>query len=162
MPRVINNGNPLKGEKRNNATFTDDQVVDLRRRVNAKEITVRKITDEFKCSKTSVIFMLLGRTYAHIPGKLETATTHPSGGGKRMSVTATFLAFHTVKIMGLSYRRAGLLLKTHPQNLPRRIKAYNPKNYPRHRLAFVKACINAGKLARLRQLNLHTVKVNSK
>jgi len=162
MPRIVNNGNLTKGENRQNSYFTDEQVADFRKKIAAKQTTVRKITDAFKCSKVTVILMLLGRTYKHVPGALKTVATHPSGRGRIMSTTDKFLAFHTVKIMKLSYRKASLLLKTHPGNLPRRVKAYDPRDYAKHRDRFVKMCRAQKRYARLIELKMHMDKALKK
>lgn len=140
--------------------FTDEEVERYRKEIKEGKTSVRKITDLHKVSKASVIFMLMGRTYKHVPDPLTTVATHRSGGGKSMTEIDKFLAFHALAILKLSYKRAGKLLGVAFTTVPRRANKYDPRNYAKHRANFVKNCIKKGKIKSLRALNMHRDKVN--
>lgn len=57
----------LKGGERNNAAFTDTEVIKYRRMVRNNKITRREIARRKGCSSTTAIWMISGRTYPHLP-----------------------------------------------------------------------------------------------
>lgn len=55
-----------RGEERQNAVFTDAQVIKLRKQVKIGRANARQIADNFSCDICTVQYMLKKKTYNHI------------------------------------------------------------------------------------------------
>lgn len=61
----------LIGEKNINAKLTDSKVIQIRQQFDENAITKKEIQQKYNISRRTVENMLLGRSYKHLPFKLE-------------------------------------------------------------------------------------------
>lgn len=62
---------PIKGQQKPNSKFKDKTVAILRKKFARGKITIGYITEKYSVSGTTVVSMLIGRTYRHVESGYE-------------------------------------------------------------------------------------------
>jgi hypothetical protein len=147
--KVKASGKPMatNGSIQPAAVFKDEDVPNIRTRVLNKELSVKQVCEQFKCTRQTVISMLKGNTYGHIQGAIK----YPLPFKK--SSRRVFLAYHMRKQrLYLSYISKKLLIST--STVKKYASEYDSSRYDRD----LKVLLDLNNPAMNKLLSLHRVK----
>lgn len=140
--------NPLRGEQVANALFTDQLVMEYRQLYASGQISIGEIRKKHGVSKTTVIYMLSGRAYKHLPVPERTAPVKRSDHDrvrqprkktiKSNTTLSHFLSYHLLNVAKLHINMCSRILDKHNIQVYRLAKDYDKSKYEDHKRAFIK------------------------